>query len=222
MLMQLLTMIFIIPISYGYTQQLPDFEIPKGYKIVMQTDGDLDRDGFNETVYICNTRKLHENTGYERVIYITKQINGKRKLWKENTTVLWNSKDCGFYAEEGVPLKLEIIRNTLSITQTFNHNSRHSSSFKSIFRYQQNNWFLIGSTHHDYDNCDFDFTYDINLSTGKIIIDKEYSSCDNDTPLQEGTHDVFIHSFPKPPLMDGFVPGRNTLTITETKEPVRY
>lgn len=219
----LLTTLFLFIVTNGYSQNLQDFKVPPNYQLVQKVEGDLDNDGINETVYAYNTATKQGEKGMKRILYITKKVNGKMKLWKMNSSVLWSSEDCGFYASEGVPLEMEIKRNTLSISQTFNHNSRHSSTYKSIFRYQHEDWFLIGSTHHDFDNCDFDFSYDVNFSIGKVIIDKTYSSCDEQTtPSQEDESFTFQYKFPEIPKMDGFVAGNKEINIPNTKQYFRY
>ncbi|WP_157274096.1 hypothetical protein [Pedobacter sp. BAL39] len=217
------TLLLALTFTNTYSQNLPELKIPSKYQLVAKIEGDLDNDGINEIVFAYNTDISHGDKGFERILYIAKKIDGRNRIWKKNTSVLWKSKDCGFYAEEGGSLQMEIVKNTLSISQTFNHNSRHTSTFKSIFRYQDSDWFLIGSTHDDADNCDFDFRYDVNFSIGKIIIDKTYSSCDEETtPIQEDQHLTFKYKFADIPKMDGFIPGSNEVKISGTNENFWY
>ena len=109
-------------------QELKDFRSPAGYQLVKELSGDLDKDGIPEVVFAYNTTQLSADYGYNRVLYICKKIGGKLKLWKENRSVLWRSKDCGFSADEGVPLEISLKNNTLIISQTFNHNTRRQRS----------------------------------------------------------------------------------------------
>lgn len=202
----------------GYTQELKDFHAPKGYELVQQAEGDLDKDGIPEIVYVYNTNLKVKELGYPRVLYICKKVKGKFKLWKENRSVLWKSEDCGFFASEGVPLEVMIENNTLIVEQTFNHNSRHQSKYKNIFRYQNSDWYLIGSTYNNFDTCDYDFQYDINFSTKKVSIQKTYGSCDDDEKkVPEDESYNFSYPFKGIPKMDGFTAGKKELQRAKDK-----
>lgn len=204
-------------------QTLPNFNVPAGYVKVDEVKGDLDKDGIDEQVYVYNSDKQDGGIGFYRALYICKVKDGKIKLWKKNATILWSSKDCGFCLEEGIELSLEIKNNTLIIAQTFKHNSRHTSTYKNIFRYQNADWFLIGSTYHNYDTCDFDFSYDINFSTKQVSVAENYGSCDDDdkkVPEDESYH--FKYPFKSIPKMDGFKTGQVELHVPNAKKSFYY
>lgn len=203
-------------------QELKDFRPPAGYQLVKELSGDLDKDGISEVAFVYNTTKLSADYGYDRVLYICKKIGVKLKLWKENRSVLWRSKDCGFFADEGVPLDILIKNNTLIITQTFNHNTRRQSSYKDIFRYQKGDWYLIGATHHFYDNCEYNYDYDINFSTKKVDITKEFDSCDENAEVPEDDAYSFTYAFKAIPKMDGFIPGKTEVKMTNPKMNFYY
>ena len=214
----LLTLLLLLGLK-GFSQELPNFKVPAGYTLVDQAEGDLDKDGAKEIVYAYNTTHNNGEKGFNRELYICKRMGGQLKLWKKNTTVLWKSKDCGFYASEGVPFELSVNNNTLIISQTFFHNSRHTSMFKSIFRYQNNDWYLIGSTYSNADNCDWDFTYDVNFSTNKVEISETYGSCDgDDKPVPKDEFFKFRYVFKQIPKMDGFIPGKTEVKIPNSKK----
>jgi len=218
----LLTFLVLISIK-SYSQALPNFKVPTGYNLVDQAEGDLDKDGIKEIVYAYNTTRNNGEKGFDRELYICKRVGGKLKLWKKNTTVLWKSKDCGFYAEEGVPFEMSISKNTLIISQTFNHNSRHTSIYNSIFRYQNKDWYLIGSTYSNADNCDYDFTYDVNFSINKVEISETYGSCDgDDKPLPKDEFFTFRYVFKNIPKMDGYTPGKMDVKIPNSKKSFYY
>jgi len=201
-----------------YAQGLPDFHPGKGYTQVAETHGDLDKDGTEEVAYAYNTTHRAKDSGYKRVLYICKNIQGKLKLWKVNSSVLWNSEDCGFFANEGVPLEMEIKNNTLRIKQTFNHNAKHFSIWNNIFRYQNGDWFLIGSTYNDSMNCGPDHQCDINFSTKTVEVSTTYDRCDDDEkPDPEPSSANFTYPFKEIPRMDGFTPGRKEIKVTGTR-----
>lgn len=218
----LLTFLVLISIKV-YSQELPNFKVPTGYHLVDQAEGDLDKDGIKEVVYAYNTTHNNGENGFDRELYICKRIAGKLKLWKKNTTVLWKSKDCGFYANDSVPFEMSIRNNTLIISQTFYHNSRHTSTYNSIFRYQNKDWYLIGSTYSDADNCDYDFTYDINFSINKVDISETYGSCDgDDKPVPKDEFFTFRYIFKNIPKMDTFTPGKMVVKIPNSKKSFYY
>ena len=162
-----------------------EFNIPVGYTKVLEVKGDLNKDGIEETVVVYNTDEKEPEIGFKRVLCIFEIKNGKRILLKKNATILRNSTDNGFYntsnSENADPLDTFIVKkNTLIIQQKRFHNSRRATQSKLIFRCQENDWFLIGSTCHYYDTCLFEEVHDINFSTNKVHITKDTSSCDDD------------------------------------------
>ena len=217
----LLTLIILFTLQIPLNQ-LPDFTVPKGYTQVLKTEGDLDKDGIKENVYVFNTDKKDGELGFFRVLYICKNIEGKMKVWKKNTSVLRSSKNCGFCSDDEIDLSVTIKNNTLIIAQTFNHNSRHSSTVNSIYRYQNADWFLIGSTYNLYDTCEFDFTYDINFSTKKVEISENYGACDENTKIPEDKFYSFKYPFKGIPRMDGFKPGDNSGHVPNSKKYFLY
>ncbi|TDQ11414.1 hypothetical protein [Pedobacter metabolipauper] len=205
----------------GSAQDLKDFIPEKGFEFVEQAEGDLDKDGVSEIVYAYNTTHKTVDFGYDRVLYICKKINGKVKLWKKNTTVLWKSEDYGFKYDEGMAFEMSVKNNTLIIKQTFNGNSRHRSSYKSIYRYQNGDWYLIGATTNDYDTCEYDFQYDINFSIKKVNVAETYGDCDEGKKIPEDR--IYSFSYPfKLQKMDGFYPRKTAVEIPKYKFTLVY
>lgn len=200
-------------------QQLKDFAVPKSYTKILEVEGDLDKDGKPELVSVYNTNKQDGKIGFFRVLYICKVVGGKVKLWQENRSVLRSSSDCGFCVDKGIDLSVDIKNNALAISQTFNHNSRHYSTHKDIFRYQNAGWYLIGSTFNEYDTCDFDFKYDINFSTKQVNVALTYGTCDGDEDkkMPEDQYFKFKYPFKTLPKMDDFKPGKVELKIPGSK-----
>ncbi|WP_293313714.1 hypothetical protein [Pedobacter sp. UBA5917] len=203
-------------------QTMPDFIPPKNYKPVLETRGDLDKDGIEEVVYAFDTDKPDGKDGLKRILYICKQVDGKVKLWKSNNTILRSNKDCGFCVDAGVNLSIKIKNSTLVTEQTFNHNSRHFSTWKNIYRYQNNDWFVIGSTMNDYDTCDFNYQYDINFSTRQVNVSYTYGDCDEGKKIPKDSYYSFKYPFKTIHKMDGFAPGRYELKIPKSDRYFYY
>ena len=202
-------------------QKLIEFSVPKEYNKITEVFGDLDKDGINEIVYIYDTNISTDEGNFKRELYICKQSENKIFLWKKNKTVIWNSKDYGFY-NDSLP-QLEIENNTLIVKQKFQSNSRHQTVYKNIFRFQNNDWFLIGATTSNSDNCLWDFEDDINFSTKKVRIYKHYDSCEDNGPEPQKDEEYnFKYPFKETPKMDNFFPGKTHIQMQKQEMNFSY
>ncbi|MEI3790580.1 MULTISPECIES: hypothetical protein [unclassified Chryseobacterium] len=208
-----------------YAQNLKDFTAPKGYQKIAEAKGDLDKDGQDETVIIFNTYKkinTDDHDDFLRTFFILKNIDGKLKIWKQNNTVLFSS-GMGFYSEDNTPPELSIKNNTLSITQIFNTNSRHTQTYQHTFRFQNGDFYLIGSHDRFEDTCEFNYLTEINFSTGKVITDEEYSSCDDEEKdIPKDVHKEFVHPFKTLIKMNNFRIGENKFKVAGLKKELNY
>jgi len=211
--MKILTLLIVFFSLKVAAQTLPDFAVPAGYKKVLEAKGDLDRDGVEELVVVYNDSKKPSGVGFKRHLYILKKVKNSLKIWKTNSTILWGSQDCGFCADAGVNLSVKIKNYTIITEQTFWHNSRHTSIFRNVFRYQNNDWFLIGSTYNDRYNCGYDYTYDINFSTKQVHITYDGEDCDEGSSQPPAQQKNFKYPFKAIPKMDGFSTGKGEIKI---------
>ena len=211
----------ILLFTISQSQELKDFAVPNGYDKILEVKGDLDKDGNEETVIVFNTPKKAESGGLERKFYILKNISGKLKIWKENSSVIIDSK-YGFYPADN-ELDVKIKNNCLLISQLFFTNSRHSDTSKYTFRFQNGDFHLIGAKYQLDDTCDYNFTYEVNFSTGKFIVDEQYSSCDEEkTDIPKDYHQEFIHKFTALIKMNGFRIGENKFKIPNSNKYFYY
>lgn len=197
---------------YADAQQLPLLVVPKTHRLLREVQGDLDKDGNPETVRIYHTNQDTGEQNFKRELYICKMDHGSLRVWKKNLSVIWNSRDYGFY-NDSLP-DVEIKNNTLVIAQKFQSNSRHQSVYRNIFRFQKGDFYLIGATTEDSDNCLWESSCDINFSTRRVIISKEYDSCEDDgpEPPKDEYYD-FKYAFPGLHKMDGFTPGKTYIKM---------
>ncbi len=206
--------------SFLYSQELKNFAVPKTYEKILETKGDLDKDGKDEIAMIFNTNLREEVSG--RKLYILKHVNGKLKIWQENSTLIFDSKE-GFYPSEN---KLEVIikNNSLNILQSYYTNSRHSDTAKYTFRFQNGDFYLIGASIRFDDPCEFNFKNEVNFSTGKVIIDNKFSDCDDssDRKIPENYYKEFTHEFPKLINMNDFRIGVNEIKIPNSTKSFNY
>lgn len=216
-----ITLIFF---SVLQSQELKDFTIPKGYEKILETKGDLDKDGKDETVIVFNTNETPdpESPGLVRKSYILKNINGKLKIWKENSNLIFDSKE-GFYPENN-ELELTIKNNCLVIFQTYFSNSRHIVTSKNTYRFQNGDFYLIGALVQFDDTCEFNYSDEINFSTGKVIVSEEYSDCDDGSnrKIPENYHKEFTHKLPKLIKMSEYKMGKNEIKIPNSKKTFNF
>lgn len=216
----------IIIFSVIQSQELKDFIVPKNYEKILESKGDLDKDGTDETVVVFNTDKKieseTESAGLERKLYILKTINGQVKIWKENSNLIFQS-EMGFYPSDN-KLELSIKNNCLYILQSYYTNSRHSETCKYTFRFQNGDFYLIGASIRFDDTCEFNFKNEVNFSTGKVIIDNQFSDCDegSDRKIPKDYYKEFTHKFPKLIKMNDFRIGENKINIPNSKQHFNY
>jgi len=214
----------VIFFSILQSQELKDFTIPKGYEKILETKGDLDKDGKDETVIVFNTDKKSESeyAGLVRKLYILKNVNGKLKIWKENSNLIFDSKE-GFYPESN-ELDLTIKNNCLVIFQSYFSNSRHTVTSKNTYRFQNGDFYLIGALVKFDDTCEFNFSDEVNFSTGKVIVEEIYSDCDSgyERKVPKNYYKEFTHKLPKLIKMNEYKMGKNEIKIPNSKKSFNF
>ena len=169
------------------TKEIEDF-LPKNWKIIYKVDGDLNNDKLNDVVIIIedtNPKNIVNNDNLgpenlnlnERIILVLFQE-------KDGSYTLKSKNDKGFIESENSkenpaltdPLQdgdINIVNNTLRIEFNYWYSAGtwYTSSVEYIFRYQNNQFELIGFEENSYHRASGEMsTYSYNLSTGKIKI----------------------------------------------------
>jgi hypothetical protein len=170
-------LIFIIIINslVVFGQKLP---VPQNYSVIDTVLGDLNNDGIKELVVAYNT-KTDTDEGVPRELIIYKKSSGKWVVWKKSSQALYDSRDGGMM---GDPYgNIEVEKGILKISQS------GGSSWKwghiDTYRYQNGEFYLIGYTATAGKICEYWEQVDFNLSTGKLIVKKEYENCDKDQEI---------------------------------------
>ncbi len=154
-------------------QEIPSYD---HYTIVDTVSGDLDKDLNKELVVIFNKGTDDEINGVPREIIIYKLEDGKWVVWKRSEKALFGSMDGGMM---GDPYgEMEIKNGILHISQ--NGGSSYKWTFTDKYRFQDGEFYLIGYSSISGKLCEYWETVDFNLSTGKMIINKEYEDCDTE------------------------------------------
>jgi hypothetical protein len=218
----LLISILIFQVSYSQDQDMEELKVPSSYRKITETKGDLDYDGIDEKVIVYETTEVDKDSFFIKELYICKIEENHIKLWKRNKTVLFSQRDS--YDDRDKTPKLKILKNTLIIEQTFHGSSRGDDFFRDVFRFQINDWYLIGSTIVSHYACLWKDTSDINFSTGRVIVTldnqccSDVYNCDEDAPDKK-----FSFKYPfKKILMEGFIPGETELKIPNSERMFTY
>lgn len=146
-------------------------------EIITEINGDLDLDGIDEKVIVYET---HENTplGNVREIQILKNTSGVWSLWKNSKSAVLKSEEGGLM---GDPFhRIEIEKGILKIH--FSGGSSSKWSYTDSYRFQNNQFELVEFTHVYLKLCEYSELTDFDLTTGKLVSNKEYEKCINEEP----------------------------------------
>jgi hypothetical protein len=161
----------LIHISYGQELLIPD-----NYTIVDSVSGDLDKDSIAELAVVYNVGPENEIDGVPRELIIYKLKNNKWAEWKKSDQALYGSKDGGMM---GDPFgEIEIKNGSILISQ--NGGSSWKWGFTDKYRFQDGAFYLIGYSSIAGKLCEYWKEVDFNLSTGKMIIKKQYEECETE------------------------------------------
>lgn len=183
--------------------KIEDFT-PKYWKLKDEAYGNLDADPDDEAIAVWET-PIDGDWGAEQVLGIFKKENGKWKLWHQNKTVVMSTQSGGMM---GNPFDGISIKNKSVVIEHFG-GSRQKWNYTHRYRFQNDDWYLIGAS-VVFGAPDYYFlTFDYNLSTGDIIA----SYKDGQRP--KTTKDWFqrINQKIKLPKMDQFSPGDNQTMV---------
>jgi len=197
-------------------------ELPSS-AIIKQTTGDLDKDSVNETVAIYDISTGKDNLGVTRIMAIYKNRNGKATLWKK--AIIDQMENVNSPRNKDIDT-LYIARNCIILKQTAFLGGRNSTNYTHIFRFQNNDWYLIGSRLGYVTNCYGANICEINFSTGIINISFVPDGGCEEEPAQYTTlkkkQQSYTHKFEQIPLLDGLAIGENNFTITDKKINCQY
>ena len=160
-------------VHFAYGQEVP---IPDNYSIVDTVSGDLDKDSIAELVVAYNKGPENETDGVPRELIIYKLKNNNWIEWKKSDQALYGSRDGGMM---GDPYdEMEIKNGILHISQ--NGGSSWKWGVTDKYRFQDGEFYLIGYSSIAGKPCEYWREVDFNLSTGKMIVKKEFEECETD------------------------------------------
>ena len=176
------------------SQQPP---VPTGYQLLEEKTGDLDKDGIPEKAIVYNTTDSTED-GFTREIFILKKKGDQWITWKRSLNAVLKSQEGGMM---GDPFQGIEIRNGLLII-SLSGGSSWKWSHEDKYRFQNNEFELIGYSSLAGKPCEYWTTIDFNLSTGKMIYKKEYEDCDKGQEIYKKEEEIFYKKGIKLNLMN--------------------
>ena len=186
------SMIFLLSFSLvvftGYTQENL---VPGNYKSNKEVIGDLDKDGIPEKVVVYDIiTAQNENNGINRELIIYKKQSLNWKIWKRSKYAVKNSEQGGMMGDpfDGV----EIVKGILLINHSGGSSYKWTQTDK--YRFQNNQFELIGFKEFSGRPCDNWFDFDYNISSGRIEVTNEFEKCEEKEPVvYKRKNEVFIH-----------------------------
>ena len=158
--------------------------VPKGYTLFQQYKGDLNKDGKPDVVLMIkgteeskwvddeNRGRLDRNR--RGLIILFKRKNGYEQILRNDTCFSSENEDGGIY--DAPELELYIIKNTLHIY--FAHG--RYGCWNYIFRYQNNDFELIGYNHNHRIRLVTYYNLDINFSTRTRVYEENLNADDDE------------------------------------------
>lgn len=173
---------FVIQISLN----AQEVSIPGKYQLLEEKTGDLNNDGVAENVRVYNTTDTTED-GITREIFILKKQGTKWNIWKRSVNAVLKSQQGGMM---GDPFQGIEIKNGLLIISV-SGGSSWKWSHEDKYRFQNNEFELIGYSGNAGKPCEYWTTIDFNLSTGKLLYKKEYEDCEKAQQVYKREEEVF-------------------------------
>ena len=162
--------------------------IPDNYTIVEQVLGDLDKDSVKELVVAYNAGPTDEFNGVTRELIIYKLENDKWVEWVKSKQALYGSQDGGMM---GDPFEKIEIKNGLLLISHYG-GSNWKWAFTDKYRFQNGDFHLIGFSSLSGMYCEYWKDVDFNLSTGKMIVKKEFEKCETqDQIIYKKENEIF-------------------------------
>jgi hypothetical protein len=186
--------------------------VPVSFTRLTSAEGDLNKDGIAEKIIIYNTPRTTD-MGTEREIHIFQKGKTNWELWHQTTGGLLPSEHGGIF---GDPFSAARIERGCIVIEHFG-GSRQKWSYLHRYRFQSQDWELIGTTVGFGTPCESWETFDYNLSTGQINYKMEKEDCEGEQESSVITkQENFLVTQDDLPSMDNMYPGNNGVEIPNT------
>ncbi len=147
-----------------------------------------------------------------------KKENGRWQLWHQTTSPLLEDGAGGMMGNPFDGIKIE--RRAIVIAHF--GGSRDKWNYTHRYRFQNDNWYLIGASVSAGAPCDYWISLDYNLSTGDAEVSSSHEECDKDAQRQTESWTEKIKLKQPLPLMDQFIPGETRIRIAKRDFDIYY
>lgn len=139
--------------------------------------GDLDKDGIKEKVLVFDTHEW-AYYGKARSLNIYKQVNGVSQLFYQSKNGYYpKPHNQNPYLITKIKIEKGILKFTLYYKAENNMKKFYHKKETYKYRFQNNDFVLIGWTNDQWVDCFYKRRVDYNLSTGKVIHTKRLLEC---------------------------------------------
>lgn len=191
--------------------------VPKGWHLLAQAEGDLNKDTLPdwaaviEADQVVKSLKEYDNDQKPRILMVAfKQPDGSYKRSIQSNEYILLSNEGGIFGDPWDDLRIE--RGSLVVRFYGGSASRWGYTYR--WRFQQNDWYLIGFTYTATSTTSNEFEqYDFNLSTGAAEHTLGQLLEDDDPKKPRPTDKIRRFSIGKKPLykLKGFKQGQTQL-----------
>jgi len=190
---------------------------PKFWTLKDKQFGNLDDSPEDEAVYVYET-PIEGDLGFAQSLAIYKKEGENWVLWHQSTNPILSTEHGGMM---GNPYEGISIKNKTIIVNHFG-GSRQKWNYTHRYRFQNNNWYLIGASVNFGSPCDYFQLLDYNLSTGDAIFDYSSENCDENNTIKTKSWKEKINKKAPLPLMDEFQVGENKIELKNRKTEMFY
>lgn len=170
-------MYYLLIAYFIFNYQLAFSSIYEQERNLIEIYGDLDKDKKEEKVVVTELNEVGEN-GKKRELSIYKKQNSDWVLLVASKSAVLESEAGGMMGDPFISKQIEIKNGVLIIYHDGGSSWKWNTTHK--YRFQNNQFELIG--YHSYSGklCEYWEDFEYNLSTGKIIYSKVFESCENE------------------------------------------
>ncbi|WP_417760281.1 hypothetical protein [Shewanella sp.] len=218
----LATLLLSVPLLVNAAEKTASdtYSDPQNYaqpaRILAEAYGDLDEDNLPEKVVVLDSG-VNGGMGTGRDLLIYKMDNDEIwHLWHTSHGQVMESDAGGMM---GDPFEsLSIVRGAIVISHF--GGSRDKWNYTHRYRYQDNDWYLIGATIYQGAPCDTFMSFDYNLLSGKAIYEQgsEYNQgdCGPDMGMpQKALKKTLSLPLATLPKMDSFYPAGTAVKLEQ-------
>lgn len=204
-------------INLKKAKNIEDFT-PEFWTLKAKEFGNLDDEAGDEAVCVYET-PIEGDLGFEQALVIFKKAGEDWTLWHQSTKPVLSTAHGGMM---GNPFEGISIRNKTIIVSHFG-GSRQKWSYTHRYRFQNQNWYLIGASVNFGSPCDYFDSLDYNLSTGIAVFEHSSEDCsDNIDKPKTSRWKETVSKKIQLPLMDEFSVGENRIELKTRKTEMFY